>query len=178
MSYIASRSLKFVVLAVSLNACSPTLNWRETRIDDTGLIVLFPCRPDRLTRSVAVAGKTIDMHLTACDAGGASFAVSHAEFAEGRAAQQGLAEWRKATLANMAADAVAESPIGIQQAAAPDGRTLVTPVKAVGKQVDGSVVTLNGVWFVRANRVFHAAIYAPKVTAEMSDTFFSGLGFQ
>lgn len=178
MFFIAPRSLKFLVLAVSLSACSPNLNWRETRIDDTGLTALFPCRPDRLTRSVTLAGATVDVHLTACDEGDASFAVSHAEFADHRAAEDGLTQWRKATLTNMSAGAVAESPMGIRQAGAPEGRSPVTLAKAVGKRVDGSVVALNGVWLLKEKRVFHAAIYAPKVTAEMSDTFFSGLGFQ
>ena len=141
-------------------------------------MALFPCRPDQLTRLIPLAGAVVDVHLSACDAGGASFAVSHAEFADRRAAQDGLARWRQATLANLSAAAVTELPMDFQLPGAASGNTQVALTKADGKRGDGSDVSLNGVWFMRDKRVIHAAIYAPKVTAEMSEPFFSGLKFQ
>lgn len=141
-------------------------------------MALFPCRPDQLTRLVPIAGAMVDLHLTACDAGGASFAVSHAEFANGPAAQAGLAQWRQATLANLSATAATELPMDFQLPGAAPGDTQVALTKVDGKRGDGSAVYFNGVWLLREKRVIHAAIYAPTVTAEMSETFFPGLKFQ
>ena len=171
----ASKALNLVLLAVFSSACNPSLNWRETRIGETGLTALFPCKPDQLTRWVPLASAPVEIHLTACDAGGASFAISHAELAEGRTAPDGLAQWRKATLANMSATQTTETPIDIRTTSAP---VISMLVQAKGKRSDGSTVSLHGVWIVSGKRVFHAAVYAPKVTAEMSETFFSGLEFQ
>ena len=36
-------------------ACTPTLDWREVRPEASGLVALFPCKPDRHARR-AVAG--------------------------------------------------------------------------------------------------------------------------
>lgn len=179
--FFASQALTWVLLAVTFSACSPSLNWRETRIGETGLTALFPCKPDQIARLVPLASAPVEIHLTACDAGGASFAISHAEFIDGRTAQEGLANWRKATLANMSTGSAIETPIRIRQSSSTGTvpfDSAVRMVKADGKRQDGSNVGLNGVWLVSGKRVFHAAIYAPKITAEMSETFFSGLGFQ
>lgn len=141
-------------------------------------MALFPCRPDQLTRLIPLAGAMVDLHLTACDAGGASFAVSHAEFADGSAAQAGLAQWRKATLANLSDAAVSELPMDFQLPGAAPGNTQFALTKATGKRGDESAVNFNGIWLLREKRVIHAAIYAPTITAEMSETFFQGLKFQ
>ena len=160
--------------ALILSACNPSLNWRESRIADTDLTVMLPCKPSYHQRTVPLAGLTVTMHMTACDADGASFAIAHARIPDASAAAQVLAQWRKTTLANMAA------------ASAPDlaGSTLSAPapgslrVAAVGKRGDGSAVSLQGLWFTQGTEVFHAAVYAPGITSDMSDTFFSGLKFQ
>jgi hypothetical protein len=59
-----------------LVACSPTLNWREVRPDDSGLMAQFPCRPSSHARDVAVADQRVTMTMHACEAGGSTFAVA------------------------------------------------------------------------------------------------------
>lgn len=156
----------FVVFAVLLlNACSPRLNWRETRIADADLTAMMPCKPAHHQRSVPLAGLTVTMQMTACDADGATFAIAHASIPDASAAPEVLAQWRKITLANMGAGMAKESPPGAR-------------VTAQGKRGDGSPVMLQGTWFAQGSYVFHAAVYAPAITPEMSETFFSGLTFQ
>lgn len=156
----------FAVFAVLLfSACNPSLNWREARIADTDLTAMLPCKPAQHQRTVPLAGLTVTMHMTACDADGASFAIAHATIPDASAAPQVLAQWRKTTLANMDAGVIAESPPGQR-------------VSAQGKRGDGSPVMLQGTWFAQGSTVFHAAVYAPAITSEMSDTFFSGIKFQ
>lgn len=173
----------FVAFAVlSFSACNPSLNWRETRIADSELTATMPCKPAHHQRKVPLAGLTVTLHMTACDAQGATFAIAHAVIPDASAAPQILAQWRKTTLANMAATsvtAVAQSP-----SSTPSSASLSTALpgslraSAQGKRGDASAVRLDGVWFARGPQVFHAAVYAPTITPDMTDTFFAGLKFQ
>ncbi len=166
-----------------LSACNPSLNWRETRIVDTDLTAMMPCKPAHHQRSVPLAGLTVTLHMTGCDADGATFAISHAVIPEGSAAPRVLTEWRKTTLTNMVAKSVRESPNPVEspaKAATPPGSSMF--VIAQGQRGAGSPVILQGVWFARGSHVFHAAVYAPaqsaSVTTATAEPFFSGLNFQ
>ena len=67
----------------------------------------------------------------------------------------------------------------VYAAATESALTTASPrVSAQGTRGDGNPVTLHGTWFAQGSRVFHAAVYAPAITSEMSETFFSGLKFQ
>lgn len=169
-----------------LSACSPSLNWRETRIADTDLAAMMPCKPANHQRTVPLAGLTVTLQMTACDADGATFAIAHTSIPDSSAAPRVLAEWRKSTLSNMNAKSVresrdaAESFASASSSTTPPGASLLAI--AQGQRGDGSAVTLHGVWFARGAQVFHAAVYAPtqagNVTTEMTEPFFSGLKFQ
>lgn len=166
-----------------LSACSPSLNWRETRIADTDLAAMMPCKPANHQRTVPLAGLTVTLQMTACDADGATFAIAHTSIPDSSAAPRVLAEWRKSTLSNMNAKSVRESRDAAESPATPaplPGASMLAI--AQGQRGDGSAVTLHGVWFARGAQVFHAAVYAPtqagNVTTEMTEPFFSGLKFQ
>lgn len=166
-----------------LSACSPSLNWRETRIADTDLAAMMPCKPAHHQRTVPLAGLTVTLQMTACDADGATFAIAHTSIPDSSAAPRVLAEWRKTTLSNMNAKSVRESRDAAESPATPaplPGASMLAI--AQGQRGDGSAVTLHGVWFARGAQVFHAAVYAPtqagNVTTEMTEPFFSGLKFQ
>lgn len=173
----------FFAFAVQfLSACSPSLNWRETRIANTDLTAMLPCKPAHHQRSVPLAGLTVTLHMTACDADGATFAIAHAMIPDASAALQVLAQWRNTSLANIAATsvtAVTESPLSTPSSA-PLSSVFPSGLRATaqGKRGDGSPIHLQGVWFARGNQVFHAAVYAPHITPDMTDTYFSGLTFQ
>lgn len=160
--------------ALLLSACNPSLNWREARIADTDLIAMMPCKPAHHQRTVPLAGLTVTLHMTACDAQGASFAIAHASIPDASAAPEILAQWRKTTLANLAAIPSASASESTLPAPSPGSLR----VAAHGKRGDGSPVSLQGLWFAQGTKVFHAAVYAPNITADMSETFFSGLKFQ
>ena len=162
--------LRVLLLSATLlvSACSPSLNWRETRIADTDLTAMMPCKPSQHQRTVPLAGLTVTLHMNACDADGATFAISHAVIPDSGAAPQVLAQWRKVTLSNINATAQTESAVA---AASPR-------ISAQGKRGDGSAVTLQGTWFAHGSHIFHAVVYAPAITSDMSETFFSGLKFQ
>jgi hypothetical protein len=164
-------------------ACNPALNWRETRIKDTGLVAMLPCKPDEGARMVPLGGRDVSLHMAGCDAGGATFAVAYANLDGASAPEAVLAQWRTATLANMGAVASREVPLGAPPGAAssttPGARsTGLILVTAQGRRKDGSAVAMQGAWFAKDAQVFHAVVYAERIAPETTEAFFSGLRFQ
>lgn len=162
-----------------LAACSPTFNWREVPVAGTGLVALLPCKPDRGARVVPLGGQPVALQMMGCDTGGATFAVAHAEIADPAQAAEVLAQWKSATLANMHAAGSQDAPFMPR-----GGAVLPQSVRMVasGQRADGSAVTAHAVWFGRPQgsgaQLFHAVVYADKLSPELADTFFSGLQFQ
>jgi hypothetical protein len=160
---------------MALTACNPTFNWREARVDGTELVTLLPCKPDRANRPVVLAGQNIDLQMMGCDAGGGTFAVSHARLADASKANEVLADWRLATLSNMHAVAPREASF------VPKGATTLpssVQTVAVGRRADGLPVMAHAAWFARGDVVFSAVIYADRLSPEVAEAFFSGLAFQ
>ena len=84
-----------------LAACTPTMNWREVRFDNSPVAALLPCKPDRATRSIALGGLARDMVMAGCEAGGAMFTVSYIDVGAGAGAQAALdramKDWKAAS---------------------------------------------------------------------------------
>lgn len=173
-------SVALVLGLTGLLACNPTFNWREVRSDNSALVALLPCKPDRGTRTVPLAGRPVELQMVGCESGGATFAVARADLPDAAQAGSTLAQWRVITLANARA-AVTGSAIPF----APPGAVPLpesVQVMAPGQQPDGTVVELRAAWFAQTTgtgvQVFQALIVARQVPADVADTFFSGLKFQ
>ncbi|MES2511707.1 MAG: hypothetical protein V4625_17425 [Pseudomonadota bacterium] len=177
-SYLSPLTLAVLAGSVllALQACSPGLNWRDVRPDDTGLVLLLPCKPDKAQKTVPLGGAPTEMTMLGCDAGGATFAIASADIGDAGKAAEVLAQWQKLTLANMKATAGAPVvPLKVVGAAAAPQAVLV---KAQGQRADGQPVTGQGAYFARGSKVFQAVMYAAKPSAESSETFFSSLKFE
>jgi hypothetical protein len=70
-----------MLLAV-LVACTPTFNWRDVSFEQAPATALLPCKPDRGSRAVELAGYKLNMHMAGCEAGGAMFAVALVELTD------------------------------------------------------------------------------------------------
>lgn len=158
-------------LALLLAACSPTLNWREVRPGGE-LKVLLPCKPDQGSRRQNLAGREIEVQMLGCEAAGALYAVSVAELGESRHALAVQVQWQANLLGNMQAQASASSAWTLKGANA-----MLEPVRltAQGLRPDGRAVAAQAVWFAHGTRLYHAVIYAERISTEMSEPFFSGL---
>lgn len=163
--------MRFLYLAalLALTACSPELNWRDVRAEPAALTALLPCKPDRGARVVPLAGRDTTLNMLGCDAGGATFAVAFADTTDSAQASAALTQWRAATLANMRAGAPVEQPFTVA------GGVTAVRVVAAGSRADGKPVLSQALYFSQGPRVYQAVIYADKLTAEMAETFFSGL---
>lgn len=164
--------LSFIMLACLLSACSPALNWRLVRTEAASLTFLLPCKPDRASKVVPLGGQASTLSMVGCEAEGAMFALAVADTGPQAEAAELLAQWQSLTLKNMRASAHTQTPFLVAGASSPPSPVRV---QAQGQQADGQAVQSQAVYFVRGTQLFQAVIYAPKVSAEMADTFFGGI---
>ena len=162
---------------LTLAACSPDLNWREVRPENTRLSLLLPCKPDKAQKMVPVGGQPTALSMLGCDAGGATFAVAVADVGDAGKAAPVLAQWQNLTLTNMKA-----VPASIQRVALTiPGAPAATPalrVSAQGRRADGAAVMGQAAYFAQGSQLFQVVLYAPKIAPEAAETFFSSLKFQ
>ena len=155
-----------------LAACTPSLNWREAAAPGAGATLLFPCRPDRVARKVRLAEVDVDMVLMSCSAGGATYALSHAEFSDPAQASLALRQLQVFATDNLGGSMLSRVPYSVP------GMTpsaLAQRVQIAGRRADGSPVHEQAVFFVKGLRVFQASIVGDTVDGQAADIFFSGL---
>ena len=169
-------ALPAVLTLQTLAACSPALNWREVRLDNTRLAVLLPCKPDRAEKTVPLGGAPTALSMVGCDAAGATFAVAVADLGDGAKLGPVLAQWQSLTLTNMkAAGAPKQLPLKLAGAASEPA-----PVRVIaqGTAPDGSAVTGEAAYFAQGSQVFQVVLYSKQPNPEAADTFFSSLKFE
>jgi hypothetical protein len=161
--------------AAALAGCSPALDWREVRLEAAPLKITFPCKPEKGSRQVTMAGRTVALDALACEAGGSTFAVLSADVGGPASADSALQQWQAASLATMRGQAVRESRF------VPNG-ALDLPrsvqVAASGQRSDGKAIQAQVAYFARGNHVFQAAVYSERLEAEATEPFFAGLRFE
>ncbi len=160
-----------VICVLALAACSPTFNWRDTPIGESGLVALLPCKPDRASRALPLGTDSVTVQLVGCEAGDATFAVAHATARDASQAEAWLRGWRAATRAQAGEAAVAESP-----GALPRSATAPAPVRL---EVQGPV-PLQVLWFARQQPgggvvLYQATVLGRPSSAEAIPTFLEGL---
>ena len=162
---------------LALAACSPAFNWREVRPESTHLKLLLPCKPDKAQKVVPLGGQATMLSMLGCDAGGATFAVAVADLGDAAKAAPVLARWQNLTLANMKAAPGSRQllPLKIPGASAD---VPVVRVQAQGQRADGTAVSGQAAYFSQGSQVFQVVMYAPQITPEVAETFFSSLKFE
>ena len=157
-------------------ACSPALNWRDVRPGDSGLGLLLPCKPDKADKVVPLGPKPTTLSMLGCDASGATFAVAVADLGDAALVPAVLAQWQALTLANMQAtpETTVVRPLKVPGASAAPAPVLVL---ASGRRADGSVVQGQAAYFARGAQVVQVVMYAPVISAQAADTFFTSLHF-
>ena len=145
---------------LGLSACQPSLNWRTVQLPETLLSFELPCKPDKTTKPVNMAGLELALSVVGCEAGDAVWAVMSAKLSADADRTELLKGWREATLQNMRANK-------IEDATWTPGRMTALPgalrFKAKGTTAKGEPVLAHAVWFAHlegdAVRVVHAVVY-------------------
>jgi hypothetical protein len=168
----SKRCSATAAIALSLAACTPSLNWREIQPEGSELFAMFPCKPERFARGVPLAGAKVEMRMSSCVVDGVTFAVAYASVAEPAKVATAMTELRAAIAANIAASATELGPASVP------GMTpnpLARRVALKGRGADGGDLQEQAVFFVKGLRVYQASIVGPRIDPEAADTFVAGL---
>ena len=167
-----ASAIRVLALCLLLCACSPALNWRSVTLE--GVQATLPCKPDQAQRPVQLAGLDLTLSMAGCEADDGLYAVSHLRLAQGAQAQPVIDAWRAQALQAMRGTAApVASPI-----AAIGARPALTVYQASGANPRGQAVQARWIWVQRDRDIYHWALYAPAIRAEMEEPFFSAMQWQ
>lgn len=163
----------WAVLAASAFAvaCSPTFNWRNTRVDGTPLQASLPCKPEAAVRPVPLPSGPADLSMMACEAGGLRFALGWMRVPGADASL--LQAWQRASLS-----AVGQAPSTDATAAwvwQVPGATLTQAVQAEGRGPRGEALVVRAVYFVQGDTAYQAAVYGQRPDRADVAPFFEAL---
>lgn len=161
--------------AALLAACSPTFNWREVPVAESGLVALLPCKADRANRALPLGAESVQVDMTGCEAGGATFAIAHAAANSPVQAEAWLNAWRAATRSQLADAQVAEAPATVQRATA-----VPAPLRLDAQPSQQGAAPVQVLWFAQSQKDGTVALYQATVlgkpsSPEAAKTFFEGL---
>ena len=83
--------------------CAPALDWRDVAVAD-GLVIQFPCRPERAERAVRLLDRSVPARMSSCDAGGLGWSVTLFELDEPARVSETLRHLRSRLAANLQAE--------------------------------------------------------------------------
>lgn len=168
------RRAAFSLALLFVSACSPRFDWRESRPQGSGALLLFPCRPDPIERIVLLAGSNLRMQMNSCSAGGARFSLAVADAAVGERVPALLAAWREQTLGNVSGVATAW-PLPFVAGATPGAPS--ASMRVAGHLPDGRPVVEHTAFFVKGTRLYQATVMetGKPVGQEALDSFFGAI---
>lgn len=167
----AGRWLLPAVLAVA--ACSPALNWRQAPLG--GLRFSLPCKPDHAAREVPLAGRSVPLDMQGCEAGGALFAISRAQVGDATAVPAVLQAWRVSALAALRADASSTQDLPAPRHVGVPGLASAAWLQVRGQRPQGGAVQAQLGWLVLGSDIYHLAVYADHLGADMTEPFFTDI---
>ena len=184
------------VLALSLGACSPALNWRNVPVNDAHLTVSLPCKPDHATRPVALGARQVDLSMVGCEAQGGLYALSYMTLSDPGQISETLTLWRAAVRVQLGLPAKGQESQESQEGQAGGKGSSEVPfvrkgalnvpqsvrMRVTGKRADGSAVQADAVWFARLNgstaQLVHAVVFADTLDTKAADNFFESIALQ
>ncbi len=170
----ACRLLWLTGLMVMLNGCSPPFNWRESRPDAQGFVVLMPARTAQMSREIDLDGLRVTMVMTGARVDSSLFTVGVVELARDAIGERdrALSAMRAGMLRNLAASTTAERAIELPVIDA-SGRTLArTPALRLEAQgrMGGERVRMVALFVARGERLWQAVAIEPDPGGEPSAT--------
>ena len=148
------RRYTLMTLVLAVSACSPVLDWRESRPQGSAAQLLFPCKPELQTRA--------HMGLARCEAAGLEFSLSWAELPEPTQAGPALKQMRESLLSKLGGSA------GVPQPFAAKG---TTPQAESLTQTIGGERPARLAVFARGARVYQLLMSGPRADAAAWEAF-------
>jgi hypothetical protein len=166
-----ARILPAAALLIALAACTPTMNWRDTRPQGSDVVMLFPCRPDRDERAVRVAGDALRMQMYSCHAGGALFSLAFVDASDVSRVAPLLLGLRAAAAANVGGSATVRAIV--VPGATPNEQSALLRIE--GHLPDGRVAVEQAAFFVNGLRLYQATALGDSPAADALEIFFGSI---
>lgn len=152
--------------------CAPALDWREVRPEDSGVTMLFPCKPDSHARRVSLGKQQVRLVLHACTAGASTWALAFADVGDPARVGEALSELGLAAQKNLGASDT--RPLSLKvDGATPNPQS--QRIEFVGRMPDGRQLTEQLAVFAKGTRVYQVTALGGKLEPEAVDTFFGNL---
>jgi hypothetical protein len=167
-------TVRGVLAALLLAACTPTWDWRTVEVPDTPLKAELPCRPGRFQRDVVVGGAPLKLFMLSCEAGGVTYGVATADVADITrvdAVLHGLAESAGAAIRS------ADSTVGALNMSGVTPFSGNTSARLHGKRPDGQAVEESIRVFARGSRVYQVTAIGVALPQPALEPFENGLRF-
>jgi hypothetical protein len=161
-----------ILIGAAMLACAPTLDWREVRPEGSGALALFPCKPKSQARITTLARSGVAMTMVACDVGGMTFALSHAELADPSRVTAALIELRSALADNLGASDVRLVVFELP-GMTPNPQAMRIWLR--GHRPDGTPVREQAALFVRGTRIYQVAVLGARLDEAAAAVFFESL---
>jgi hypothetical protein len=152
--------------------CTPTLDWREVRVDDGSVRALFPCRPERQSRVLPLGGLALKMEMSACAVDGVTYAASWIALEDPAAVTSTLRALQTVAAANIGATANERASVVV------DGMTpnpLSGRLRLEGRLPDGSGVQEHALFMAKGLRVYQLSVIGKSPPADAVQTFVAGI---
>jgi hypothetical protein len=162
-----------LVPALTLTAaCSPELNWRQVRLDNTTMQALMPCKPDREVRPLNIAGAPVQYQMRVCEAGGVTWALTHADVGDATRVGPALAFLKTAAGVKLGAAQVQSAALQVPGMTpnAESARLLIS-----GQRPDRSPVQQVLAVFSHGTSVFEAVAIGARLPPEAVESFVESL---
>lgn len=172
MNRIPRARAGLLAFALVAAGCSPTYNWREVQPEGSGAVAMFPCRPSREVREIALAGGPVSLAVVACHAGEAMFALSYADVHSLDRVGPALDALRAAAVGNLGGQVRQARPARV------DGMTpspQAHDLDVDGRLPSGEAVHERVLLFASGTRIYQATMFGRKLDSDARDTFFGGL---
>lgn len=170
------------LVALSLAACSPALNWREVRpAEADGLVAWFPCKPQMAERPMNWPGvEAVTVRVLSCRADGLIWSLAYARMPDAPLVTRTLTGWATAWRDRSGYDSVAIAPL--------QGRGMVVPADglawALSARDPQTLPRLGRAWhFSHGLTVFQASVWGDRLQESLTKgedvaaTFTNGLHF-
>jgi hypothetical protein len=162
-----------MLLGLALAACTPALDWRESRPEGSQARLMFPCKPASHARRVAIAGEIVEMSMFACSAGETVYALSFADVKDPARVGAALDELGRAAQSNLQSSTGAVSQAANVVGMTPHPQSVQW--RLAGRLPDGRGVQERVVLFSHGTRVYQATMLGAKLDAAAEDSFFGAL---
>ncbi len=138
------------------------------------LQILFPCRPNSLTRELQAAAFTGTMQVTSCSAGGLTFGLARIDAGDGARIGPLMQASRDALASNLSAAGRIEAA-GVVRVGGMTPHPDAGRFRVSGSAPDGGRLSAHAMLFVHRNVVYQATVLGPAPEREVVDLFFESI---